>query len=187
MESAHVDTLGVVESRTIAAGVILADAMVKAADVVLLRASTVCSGRYLVFVSGDREAVATAVQTARDSQARLSGSFVIANVAPQVLEILKGPVLCSDGGALGVVECRTVSSGIAACDAAVKRADIRLRRLVAGQGINGKSYFAFSGDVAAVEEAVAAVREALERDVIDSAVIPRPDEAVVKAVTGAMR
>ena len=186
MHSMSVDTLGIVESRSIAAGVTLADAMLKAASVDLLRASTVCSGRYLIFVSGDRAAVATAVQEARVSQARLSGSYIIANVSAQVLAVLKGPVPCP-GGALGLVECRTVSSGIAACDVAVKRADISLCRLVTGQGINGKSYFAFSGEVAAVTEAVNAAKDIFERDIIDVTIIPRPDKAVVNAVLGAMR
>ena len=50
------DTLGVVESRSIAAGVELADGMVKVAQVDLVRASTICSGRFLIFAAGDRAA-----------------------------------------------------------------------------------------------------------------------------------
>ena len=138
------DTLGVVECKTIASGVRLADAMVKSADVTLVRASTICSGRYLIFVSGTREAVATAVHTAGEDGTRLSGSFVLANIDAQVLDVLKSPRPASAEGALGIVECRTVSSGVAASDAAVKRADVRICRLAAGQGINGKSYFVLS-------------------------------------------
>ena len=181
------DTLGVVESKSIAAGVALADVMVKASEVTLARAATVCSGRYLIFVTGDREAVATAVQTARNTQKRLSGSFVLANIDEQVLKILKAPAPTVEQGAIGIVECRTVSSGIAASDIAVKRADIRLCRLVAGQGINGKSYFVVNGGTAAVEEAVRAAQEALGTEIIDTAVIPGPDASVLRAVTGVVR
>lgn len=47
-----VDTLGVVEVNSIAAGVELADGMVKVADVELVRAATLCSGRFIIHVAG---------------------------------------------------------------------------------------------------------------------------------------
>jgi microcompartment protein CcmL/EutN len=82
------DTLGIVESRSIAAGVELADGMVKAADVELVRATTICSGRYMIHVAGDREAVETSVRLARESGRALAGSFVLSNVSPQVLSLI---------------------------------------------------------------------------------------------------
>ena len=42
------DTLGVVELSSIAAGAELADGMVKVADVELVRAATLCSGRFII-------------------------------------------------------------------------------------------------------------------------------------------
>ena len=181
------DTLGVVESVSIAAGVLLADGMVKAADVELVRASSLCSGRYLIHVSGDREAVSTAVRLARDSGRPLIGSFIISNVSEQVLAVLKKNFPSEDGKALGLVECRAVAPGIMAADCAVKRSAIRLLRLVAGQGINGKCYFVFNGDVAAVREASEAACAALENRLIASVVIPGPDPSIVRAVTGGTR
>ncbi len=178
------DTLGVVESRSIAVGVELADGMVKAAQVTLVRASTVCSGRYTIYVAGDRQAVGTSVAFARESGRALAGSFVISNVSPYVLEALRHGAAAGEGEALGVVECRTVSSGIAAADSAVKRSAVRLLRLVTGQGINGKSYFVIGGDVASVREAAQAAREALGRDLVETVVLPRPDAAVAAALTG---
>lgn len=135
------DTLGVVESRSIAAGAELADIMVKAAQVDLVRASTVCSGRYLIFVAGEREAVETAVNAARGSRHTLVGDYVISNISPQVTAVLKKANPATEGSALGVIECRNVSSGVAAADRAIKRADVVLVRLSTGQGIMGKSYF----------------------------------------------
>lgn len=181
------DTLGVVESRSIAAGVELADGMVKIADVELVRASTICGGRYLIFVGGDREAVETSVRFARESGRVLLGSFVISNVSPQVMDALKRGAPAEQGEAIGVVECRTVSSGVDAADHAVKRSIIRLLRLVTGQGINGKSYFVISGDVASVREAAEAARTALGDKIVEIVVIPRPDASVVKALTSGVR
>ncbi len=181
------DTLGLVESRSIAAGVELADGMMKVANVVLVRASTICSGRYMIYVSGDREAVATAVRFARESGRALAGDFVLSNVSPQVTDALKKGALAREGDAIGVVECRTVAAGVAAADSAVKRSAIRLLRLVTGQGINGKSYFVISGDVASVREAVEAAEAVLGQKCIETVVLPRPDLSVVQALTSGVR
>ena len=176
------DTLGVVESRSIAAGAVLADGMLKAAEVTLIRASAICSGRYLICVSGDREAVSASVGHARQSGRALSGSFVIANISPQVTAALGRGEAAREGDALAVVECRNASSGFSAADSAVKRSAVRLLRLVAGQGIHGKSYFVLGGDVAAVREAAAAAEQALGRDCVECVVIPRPDPALARAL-----
>jgi microcompartment protein CcmL/EutN len=181
------DTLGVVEARSIASGALLADGMVKVAQVALRRASSICSGRYLIIVSGDREAVATSVRHALESGRPLSGSFVIANVSEQVGAALEKSASASDGEALAVIECRTVSSGIAAADSAVKRSAVRLLRLVTGQGINGKSYFVLGGDVAAVSEAAQAAEAALGNNLVEAVVIPRPEPAVGRALTSGVR
>lgn len=181
------DTLGIVESRKIAPGVELSDMMMKAADVELVRASTICSGRYLIFVAGDRDAVNTSVGVARESGRALAGSFVISNISPKVVNALKKRIFPEVGDAIAVIECKTASSGVAAADCSVKRSEVNLARLVTGQGINGKSYFVISGDVAAVRESAEAAKSALGKNLIEVVVIPSPDASVVKALTGVAR
>ena len=178
------DTLGVVESKSIAAGAMIADGMVKAAKVELVRAATICAGRYLIFVSGDTGAVKTSVEYAKNSRYSLSGSFVITNLSPQIPAVLKNSLPGVAGEAIGIVECRNVSSGIAATDVAVKRSAVRLLRLVAGQGIMGKSYFVLGGEVSTVAEAVEAAQVFLAGRLIEAVVMPVPDESVVRALTG---
>jgi len=181
------DTLGVVECRGIAAGVEIADGMMKTADVELVRAGTICSGRYMIYVSGDRSAVSASVRHAEESGRSLKGSFVISNISRQVVAAIKKEKLLHEPGALGVIECRCVSVGIAAADAAVKRSAIALAKLVTGQGINGKSYFVICGDVASVREAAEAAEHALGKDLIEATVIPRPDASVVKSLLRGVR
>lgn len=181
------DSLGLVESRRIASGALLADVMVKAAAVELIRASTICSGRFLIIVTGDRAAVGASVRAAEGSGSALSGSFVISNVSPVVVAALKKENRSFPGEALGIIECRTVSAGIAAADAVVKKAPVTLHRLVTGNGINGKSYFVISGDVASVEEGAGALENGKSYQVLDIAVLPSPDAAVVQALTNRMR
>jgi len=181
------DTLGLVESRTIAAGIFLADKMVKAADVTLIKASTICAGRYFIQISGDRSAVETAVASAQDSDYSLVGSFVISNVHP---DLLQGVGRCRDipaGDAIGVVECKTVAAGIIAADQALKKASVQLARLVIGQGISGKSYFILNGEVTEVEEAVSAAIQVLDRYLLETVVLPAPDATIVEALMNRAR
>lgn len=181
------DSLGIVEIASIASGAELADGMVKVANVDLLRAAPLCSGRFLIYVSGDREAVQTSVLFARDSQKKLIGSFVISNVSPLLVEALKKSEAAKRGEALGIVECRNVSAGINAADKAVKKSEVRLLKFVSGQGIMGKSFYVLGGDVAAVREAVETSREILADRLVEAVVIPNPAEAMASALTGGVR
>lgn len=181
------DSLGVVEVSGIASGVELADAMVKAADVELVRAGTLCSGRFLIYVAGEREAVGTSVALAEASGRKLVGSFVISHISPLVTAALKKSEAALPGEALGVVESRFVSPALYAADRAVKRSAVRLLKFVSGQGIAGKAFFVLGGDVAAVSEAVEAARQALGSRLVEAVVIPNPAEALARALTGAVR
>ena len=181
------DTLGIVDSRSIAAGAELADIMLKAAPVTLVRASVVCAGRFLILVGGDREAVDASVHAARATEARLAGSYVVSNVSSQVLNVLRRMPAEIGGAALGVVECRNAPDSVIAADKAVKQAAVSLMRMVLGQGIGGKSYFVLTGDVAAVREAAAAAADVLGNNLMRMVVIPQPDPEVVSALAGTAR
>ena len=178
------DSLGIVESRSIAAGAALADIMVKAAGVTLVKAGTICSGRYMIHVSGDRSSVATSVAAAEAAGYSRAGSSTISNVSKEVVEALRRSRPVALHLAIGVVECRKVSCGIVAADKAVKRSLASLARIVTGNGINGKSYFVLAGDVASVEEAVDAARENLGKNLVEAVVLPSPDPEVVSAFVG---
>ena len=177
----NLDTLGLVESRTIAAGFFLADQMVKAADIKLIRASTICAGRYFIQISGDRSAVETAVACAEASEYSLVGHFVISNVHPDLLHGVGRSREIPPGDAIAVVECKTVSAGVIAADQALKKAAVHLAKLVIGSGISGKSYFVLHGDVAEIEEAVSAAAGAHDRYILETVIIPSPDKAVIDA------
>ena len=180
--SQPVDTLGIVECRTIASGVSLTDAMLKAAQVDLLRAATVCSGWYLIFIAGDRDSVETSVALAAASGKGIQGSYVLSTLSPQVRESLKMPSQAEPGDAVAIIEARYSSIGVAAADRAVKQAPVRLIRLVPGEGITGKSYFVLCGTVAAVEAGAAAARTMLGKHLVDSVVLANPEEALLSTL-----
>ncbi|WP_394027383.1 BMC domain-containing protein [Desulfovibrio falkowii] len=179
------DTLGIVDSRSIAAGAEITDAMLKAAPVTLVRASVICAGRLLILVEGDREAVETALRAAEGTGFHLAGKYAISPVSQQVQAALRRQPSPMGGRAMAVIECRNAADSIMAADTAVKKADVSLMRLVMGQGIGGKSYFVLTGDVAAVREAAQAAADALGKSLQQMVVIPQPDAELVKAFTGA--
>mgnify|MGYP000738976810 CR=1 FL=1 len=49
--------IGMIEFKTVSAGITAADAMVKTADVELLEAQTVCPGKYIALITGSLSAV----------------------------------------------------------------------------------------------------------------------------------
>lgn len=175
-------TLGLVETKSIAAGVLVADMMMKRAEVDLVSARTICSGRYLIHISGQREDVKISLTAARESGASLVGCFLISNVSPKVLVALKRRSSVKKNSALGLVECRTAGAGIAGADAAVKTADVILAKLVTGQGIMGKSYFVLAGELGSVEAGNEAAKACLKKYLINAVVIPAPNESVMNTL-----
>ncbi|WDP90334.1 MAG: BMC domain-containing protein [Desulfobacter sp.] len=177
------DTLGLVETRTIASGARLLDIMLKRGEVDLLQAGAICSGRFLIRVTGARDAVKAAVTAVVEDPAAVD-TFIISRISARVIRALKTRTMPEPGQALGLVESRRSASGIAAADAAVKRADVTLVRLAVARGINGKSFILVAGNLAAVAEAVEAACLHLDKDLLDSTVIPNPDRRAAEALAG---
>ena len=84
-------------------------------------------------------------------------------------------------GAIGMNEVMSIPTGILACDAMLKAADVEL--VSAGCVCAGKYYIVVSGEVAAVRSAVEAGREVAESLLIDSVVIPNVDDQVAPAIS----
>ena len=179
------DTLGLVETRTVASGARILDRMLKTADIDLLRAAPICSGRFLIRVAGLRDAVQAAVDAVL-SDTGVIDQFILSRISPQVIRALKTRTVPGPGQALGLVESRRSAPGIAAADAAVKRADVTLARLAVARGINGKSFMVVTGNLAAVEAAVEAASGCLGSSLVERTLIPNPDRQAAEALTGSI-
>ncbi len=170
-------SLGLLELGSIARGVEAGDAMLKAAEVALLRAGTVCPGKYTVIISGEVAAVAAAMDAGRAcAREALVDDLTIASLDPQVIPALSG---CADAGsvnALGVMEFFSVAAAVVAADQAAKAADVRLIEARLGVGIGGKSFVSLTGEVAAVKAAVDAGTKAAAAKglLVSTCVIPSP-------------
>ena len=165
--------LGLVEFDSIAVGIAAGDAMAKRAPVDLLRAGTVHPGRYLVLVGGAVADVEEALAAGRAvGAAALLDAVFLPHVHPAVVAAIGGRLASARGEALGVIETPTVASIIAAADAGVKGARVRLLELRLADGLGGKGYVLFDGPVSEVEAAVE----------LGGAAVPAPERAVCRVI-----
>ena len=170
--------IAAIETSSIAQGFVVADAMIKQAEVELIEAVTLSPGRFWVLIGGEVASVRSAhrrgVEAAADT---LIDQLFIPQLHEGVLASLRGTLARSEDDALGVLETLTAASAIVAADSAAKAADITLRDLRLANGIGGKGVVTLSGTVGDVQAAVAAGREvALKRGLLArSVVIPKLD------------
>lgn len=154
--------IAMIEFSSIAVGIISGDAMVKASPLGSIYAGTVHPGKYLVLVSGDTASVdeALGVGLATGASAVLDAVFL-----PDIHSAVTGAIASADeaaeidGDALGIVETEHVATVIQAADAGVKAAFVKVSAVRMADGLGGKGYVLFSGEVAEVEAAVEAAEQ----------------------------
>ena len=170
-----------VELTSIARGIETSDDMIKAAQVTLLRGTTVCPGKYMVIVGGETGAVRAALEAGLAKGGEFIVDSLIPNVHEQLFPAIAGTQEVVDPQAIGVVEFYSIASAIKAADAAAKAAQVTLIEVRTGYAVGGKGYFTLTGDVGAVRAAVAAAEKQSEL-YIGSTVIPRPSKQVLESL-----
>ncbi len=174
------NSIGLVELGSIAAGLEVADAMLKTADVALLLARTICSGKYMVLVRGDVAAVQSSVAAgAQAGGFSVIDTFVIPNVHESVFPAIGGSVKVERLEALGILEAFSVASLIEGADAAAKSANVQLIEIRLAMALGGKAFVALTGSVSAVRSAVeAGARSIAAKGLLVNKVVianPRPE------------
>ena len=177
--------IGMIEFKTVSAGITAADQMVKTAQVELLEAQTVCPGKYIALIAGDLSAVKAAVERAEQTRAdELIDSFVLGNPDESIFPAIYGSGQIDGVKALGILETYDAASIIVAADIAAKTAIVKLIELRIAKGMCGKSYMLITGEVAACEAAIAKAKASVgEKGMyLDSSVIAHPDDQICKSI-----
>ena len=175
--------IGIIETSSIAKGFLIADTVLKTANVEILVNRTICPGKYMVLIGGDVDAVNSSVEAGvRVGAHTVVDHFVIANVHPAVFPAISGVSHLPELKALGVVESFSVASIIEAADAAVKATPIQLVCIHLAMAIGGKGWVSLTGDVASVEEAVEVAAGVISRKglLVEKVVIPAPRPEIVR-------
>ncbi len=149
------NSIGLVELSSIAAGMQVADIMLKTAKVELLLSRSICSGKYMVLIGGDVAEVQASVDAAiANVEFAIIDTFVIPNVHPDIFPALSGHSQVDKMEALGIIEAFSVASLIEGADAAVKSATVKIIEIRLAMALGGKAFCTLTGEVAAVSSAV---------------------------------
>ncbi len=179
--------LAILEFSSVAIGIEAGDAMIKRASLGALSTGTAQPGKYLVLIAGEvgdvEESIAAGLEVAGD---HLVDTVFLPDVHPDVVAAVKGDRSLADEESLGVIETTTVAGIIEAADAAVKAAAVTMSQIEMADGLGGKGYGLFAGDLSDVQAAIAAgvnavtaeqlvaevviaqLHEEMRQDVIDS-------------------
>jgi microcompartment protein CcmL/EutN len=177
--------LGLMEFKTIPIAVYATDEMLKAAGVELMYAAPICPGKYITMVSGEVADVESSVKRGiAAGETFLVDSYVIPNVAEEVLPALTGTVNVPDIEAIGIIETIAAVSSIKVGDIVVKAARVNLLEIRLARGLGGKGEVFYTGELGAVEAAAKAALESVgnEGGIVSSVVIPRPSKALIAAI-----
>ncbi len=170
--------IGMIEFKTVSAGITATDQMVKTANVKLLEAETVCPGKYISLITGELSAVKASVERAQATRPdEYIDSFVLGNPDEAIFPAIYGTTHVEDAKALGILETYDASAIIVAADIAAKTAIVDLIELRIAKGMCGKSYMLITGEVAACEAAIEKARASVGENgmFLDSSVIANPD------------
>jgi microcompartment protein CcmL/EutN len=171
--------LALVETNSVAAGILAGDTMVKKAVVELLEARPVCPGKFLVLIGGEVGPVREAYQVGKAAAAdALVDMLLLPNVHQSVFPALMSATSPRGDEALGIIETVTAGVCIVAADAAVKAADVQLLEIRLANGLGGKSYVLMEGTVSDVEASMAAGVELVKQEglLIRQVIIPQLHE-----------
>ncbi|MBF0363342.1 MAG: BMC domain-containing protein [Oligoflexia bacterium] len=169
--------VGILELKSISRGYLLADVMVKKSQVQLLKAHSICPGKFIVMVVGEveevKEAMDAGVERAKDLLiSKIFIPYLHAGVIPAMTATTKD----IKWNAVGIVESFSVADAFWALDAALKRAEVQAVDIRLANGLGGKAYFILTGELFEMEEAVNAAKEYLlsEGNLVGVEVIANP-------------
>lgn len=169
--------IGLVELSSVAAGFLVADTMIKTAQVELLLHRTICSGKYLILIGGNVAAVNASVAAGvAVGKTAVIDSCMIPNIDLAIFPAISGNIVIQSFEALGVLESFSVAALIEGADAAVKAANVQLIEIRLAMALGGKAFARMTGNVAAVQAAVdaGAARIAERGLLVNKVVIPAP-------------
>lgn len=170
--------IGMVEYKTVSAGILAADLVIKSARVDVIEAQTVCPGKYIIIFTGDISAVKASLEAAfARYPEQLIDSFLLGNPHEGIFPAIYGTAEVKNRNALGVLETFSAAAIFVGADEAAKTAEVDLIEIRVARGMCGKSYVFLTGEVAAVEAAIKKAEAAVSENgmYLDSSVVASPD------------
>ena len=179
------NAIGIVEFNSVARGIYATDQMIKASEIEIVTANTVCPGKYIAVIHGDVSSVKNSVELGVDiAEEFLVDSMLVPQVSPLVFPAIAGTSLPEEIDALGIIETFSIASIVVTADAVLKSANLEAIDIRLGTGLGGKSYFIFTGDVGAVNAGIEVGREMGKESglMLNCEVIPSPTYELIESL-----
>lgn len=170
-------SLALIELSSIARGIDTTDKMLKAAEVRLVMARTICSGKYMVMVAGELHEVQASVAAGLECSRECTiDHFVIPDVHPDVYPAISATGVVLEKGAMGIIESFSVAALVEAIDQVAKAAFVEMVQCRLAMALGGKAYLVFTGNVDAVRYSMEAGTEVVRKRglLVNEVVIPDP-------------
>jgi len=178
--------IGVIEFRSIAVGIAAVDKIVKASQVNIVDAKSICPGKYYILFSGGASEVENSYNNVilSESERFIVDGITIKNIYPQIMAAITQTSEIKELKAIGIIETLTSPSIFYAADRAVKASDVDLVEIRIARALGGKNTCVLNGDISSVKESVmAGIEYAKEKDfLVDYQIIASPHESIYKAV-----
>lgn len=177
------NAIGMIEFTSIARGMFVADQMVKVSSVEIVTASSACPGKYIAIIHGDVDAVENSIRLGEKlADDFYVDSIIIPNIHPGIFPAISGATMPERIQAIGIIESFAVPTIIIAADAILKEAALEAIEIRLGNGIGGKAYFVFTGDVSAVNAGMESGQAVtVEKGLlVNSEIIPSPSKLLIE-------
>ncbi len=175
--------LGMIEFKSIARGIATTDTVVKKAPVTILTTNPVCPGKYMLIFAGQ----VADVEESLKAGLVFGGDLVInhlfiPNIHDDILPAFSGATKIKKYGAIGIVETFSVASCVMAADKAAKTSPIQLVEIRLANGLGGKGYFVFTGELVDVEASMEVAKAHVQQEGLLAAceVIPAPHKELIE-------
>lgn len=178
------------EVSDIAAGLPLADKMLKAAPVALLRSGIVSGGKYLILLAGTVGAVETAFEIAQsDTASGLNDKLFLPDVDDSVYQALTGKSQIAEYEAVTILQSSSIAVIIELADSIIKNSEVALVRLHAGEGYAGNGFALFNGTLNNVQIAAGIARSQRPNagDTRHVTIIPQISDALIEQLASSLR
>ena len=178
--------IGMIETNSIARGVLVHDVMLKKANVDVVQSNSICPGKYIVFIRGTEGDVRESMGAGRHYGGdAVVDSLFIPNIREDIFPALLGCSQDVEIDSVAVIETFSVASAITLADMALKRNEVHLLDLRLAQGLGGKAFFIITGPLYEVEEAARHVEANCEPGMLTNIeVIAAPHAGLCKAIGG---
>lgn len=172
-----INSIGLLEVKSIPIGMLATDEMLKAADIKALISTPICPGKYMIAVYGNVGAVKSAMETGVQlADSSIVSSYIINNVHESIPAAVTGTSEVDKILSVGVIETISALTAVMAGDIAAKASNIRLMEIRIARGLGGKGFLVFTGELSAVKSSMNSCLNQLKEsgEITGSCVISSP-------------